>query len=219
MSHTQYCGGCRHANHGTDDAAEGLWACPWIGAVDPESPCRVRYGDDGTAAYEPYDGRNGTWVSAGNSYRVIPWGYENRKVVVVETVGSDEPYEFGTCLRCRRDIPWSELKPLSWSACLLGSPLWLFILLHNSSAFWTESRGNYCRPCRRSVQVALFFVGFVTLTFATVLLIPDLLTKKLPQWLAPLMGLIADCDRIDGVAITVRLCSFPSELRGPWEAL
>ena len=84
MSSTGRCGTCRHANHETDDAAEGTLACPWIGAVEPEGSCRVRYVDDGTAAYEPYDGRNGTWGSAGSPYREAPRGYERRFVSIVD---------------------------------------------------------------------------------------------------------------------------------------
>jgi hypothetical protein len=79
---TQPCGSCRHANQETDDAAEGLWACPWIGAVDQAGACRVRYVDGGAPAFEPYDGRNGTWGSAGGPYRAVPAGYERRSVVV-----------------------------------------------------------------------------------------------------------------------------------------
>ncbi len=84
MSSDGRCDGCRHANHRTDDAADGFFACPWIGAVDPQGPCRVRYVDDGAAAYEPYDGSNGTWGSAGSPFRKVPLGYESAVVRVVD---------------------------------------------------------------------------------------------------------------------------------------
>ncbi|MBL9083106.1 MAG: tetratricopeptide repeat protein [Planctomycetales bacterium] len=84
MSSDGRCSTCRHANHDTDDAAEGFWACPWIGAVDPEMPCRVRCVDNGAAAYELYDGRNGTWGCTGSPYRETPQGYEHRLVIIVD---------------------------------------------------------------------------------------------------------------------------------------
>jgi hypothetical protein len=76
------CGRCRHANHGTDDAAEGFLACPWFGATAATSSCRVVLHDPEALAYEEFDGNNGTWqVDAG--WRSLPAGYENRSARVV----------------------------------------------------------------------------------------------------------------------------------------
>lgn len=73
------CGQCRHANHGTDDAEEGLWACPWIGPTSPQNACRIKFADTRIPVFEPYDGTNGTWRSD-TGWRSIPQGYEGRKV-------------------------------------------------------------------------------------------------------------------------------------------
>jgi hypothetical protein len=81
------CSECRHANHGTLDAADGLWACPWLGATAPESPCRIRYRDSGLFVFERYDGSNGTWVAGPGIFRSVPLGYEGREVVPVQEPG------------------------------------------------------------------------------------------------------------------------------------
>lgn len=78
------CGECRHANHGTEDAAEGLWACPWLGATDPRSPCRIRYKANGQPVFERFDGHNGTWGTGDPTFRAAPRGYEGREVVLEE---------------------------------------------------------------------------------------------------------------------------------------
>jgi hypothetical protein len=75
------CGGCRHANHGTMDAREGLWACPWTGATDPESECVLRYEGTSDMVHEPYDGANCTWGTGDSVFRSVPRGYEGRPVV------------------------------------------------------------------------------------------------------------------------------------------
>jgi hypothetical protein len=81
------CGECRHANQQTEDATEGLWACPWLGATNFASPCRIQYHDTGNYVFELYDGTNGTWGTAPSFYRTVPLGYEDRVVVPA----ADEP--------------------------------------------------------------------------------------------------------------------------------
>jgi hypothetical protein len=75
------CRQCRHANHGTLDADDGLWACPWLGATDPHSPCRIYFKDSGAPVFERYDGKNGTWGTGDPLWRSVPQGYEGREVV------------------------------------------------------------------------------------------------------------------------------------------
>jgi hypothetical protein len=74
------CGSCRHANHDTDDVAEGLWACPWLGSTHPDAPCRIVYEDTGEPVFETYDGTNGTWGNTGSDLREAPAGYAVRAV-------------------------------------------------------------------------------------------------------------------------------------------
>ena len=74
------CSECRHANQNTEDAAEGFWACPWLGAVNSNLCCQVKFVDTGKEAFEVYDGTNGTWNTQDGFFRRIPQGYENRKV-------------------------------------------------------------------------------------------------------------------------------------------
>ncbi len=76
---TGTCVQCRHANHGTIDAADGYWACPWLGSTSPDSACRIRFKDTGLLVFEAFDGSNGSWAS-GATHRSIPAGYENRAV-------------------------------------------------------------------------------------------------------------------------------------------
>jgi hypothetical protein len=83
------CARCRHANHGTMDAEDGFWACPWLGATEPAAPCRIRWADTGAAVHEPFDGSNGTWGRGEPRWRSVPRGYEGRAVVPAD--GSAPP--------------------------------------------------------------------------------------------------------------------------------
>jgi hypothetical protein len=74
------CSRCRHANQQTEDAQEGLWACPWIGATSAQTVCPIRFADTGRLVFEPFHGDNGTWGSGGESFRSLPAGYEHRAV-------------------------------------------------------------------------------------------------------------------------------------------
>lgn len=91
------CRTCRHANHGTEDASDGLLACPWAGSTSPEDVCRVRFLDTGALAFELFDGQNGTW-KLDVSLRSVPPGFENRPV---------EIQHFGDT---RRDSPELDLR-------------------------------------------------------------------------------------------------------------
>ena len=73
------CGACRHANHGTLDAEDGCWACPWVGGTAPGRRCRIRYRDTGRFVFEMYDGSNGTWQPE-SVFRSIPKGYEHARI-------------------------------------------------------------------------------------------------------------------------------------------
>ena len=73
---------CRHTNHGTMDAEDGFWACPWLGATGPDDPCRIVYADTGLPVFERHDGQNGTWGSAGSAWRAAPAGFQARLVVL-----------------------------------------------------------------------------------------------------------------------------------------
>jgi hypothetical protein len=75
------CGECRHANHHTADAAQGLWACPWLGTTSAESSCEVKYKATGEYAFEFFDGNNATW-NRDALFRAVPAGYEEREVEV-----------------------------------------------------------------------------------------------------------------------------------------
>jgi hypothetical protein len=66
------------------DAADGLWGCPWLGGVKADMPCRIVYEDTKESVFEPFDGTNCTWGSAGSVYRGVPAGYEGRRVLVIE---------------------------------------------------------------------------------------------------------------------------------------
>ncbi|MFX1535137.1 MAG: hypothetical protein ACFFDI_13010 [Promethearchaeota archaeon] len=78
------CGNCRHANHGTMDAEDGFWACPWLGATRPEFECLIKYKDTGEYVYEPFDGNNCTWGSTGSIWRSVPKGYQKREVIIAK---------------------------------------------------------------------------------------------------------------------------------------
>ena len=59
------------------------------------------------------------------------------------------------CPRCKRDFPSFELRSI---------PKWLQVF---SFPFWLKSRyvrrevaAQYCQPCRRSLNAALFFIAF-----------------------------------------------------------
>lgn len=82
------CGMCRHANHGTQDAFEGLWACPWIGSVHPCAACLLKYSTDGKPVFELFTGDNGTWNISSAALRTIPHGYETRPVQRIAIEGS-----------------------------------------------------------------------------------------------------------------------------------
>lgn len=75
------CEDCRHANHGTEDAREGLLACPWLGGNRAGRMCEIAFEDSGAFCFEAYTGTNGTWGSAGSPFRSVPAGYEQRKVI------------------------------------------------------------------------------------------------------------------------------------------
>lgn len=75
---------CRHSNHGTEDAQEGFWACPWLGATRPESACRILYKDTGQPVFEEFNRKNGTW-NGSQEYRGAPAGFEDRQVELVRT--------------------------------------------------------------------------------------------------------------------------------------
>ncbi len=84
------CGRCRHANHGTLDAAEGWLACPWLGGTSADSSCAVRFRATGSLAFEPYDGTNGTWGNGSAVFRAPPRGFEGRAVELLrEAPGAD----------------------------------------------------------------------------------------------------------------------------------
>ena len=70
------CGNCRHANHDTDDALEGLLACPWFGGTFADIACRVIFRDGDVYAFEAFNGSNGTWRLA-SGFREIPIGYQH----------------------------------------------------------------------------------------------------------------------------------------------
>jgi len=67
------CAGCRHANQGTVDFAEGLILCRWdVKKKGDEQVCDVQVelpqdvGDKSRQPYflyEPFDGNNATWYS------------------------------------------------------------------------------------------------------------------------------------------------------------
>ena len=78
------CGTCRHANHGTMDAQDGFWACPWLGATRPDFPCRIKYEDTGEYVYEVFNGTNCTWGTGHPIFRAVPKGYEDRAVIPAE---------------------------------------------------------------------------------------------------------------------------------------
>lgn len=81
---SEVCGECRHANHGTEDAAEGFWACPWIGSTMAGSGCRIRYRATGKAVFELFDGGNCTWGTGDPFFRSTPGGYEDREVELMD---------------------------------------------------------------------------------------------------------------------------------------
>lgn len=76
------CAACRHANQETMDAADGFWACPWIGATAASSYCLIKYQETGRYVFEPYDGANCTWGTGDPLFRSAPAGYEDRKIVM-----------------------------------------------------------------------------------------------------------------------------------------
>jgi hypothetical protein len=65
------------------DAAEGLWAYPWLGGTGARVPCAIRYFDTKRWVFERYDGSNCNW-RPGFKYRSLPMGYV------------DEPMEIAT---------------------------------------------------------------------------------------------------------------------------
>ncbi|MBX3414413.1 MAG: hypothetical protein KF708_17125 [Pirellulales bacterium] len=75
------------------------------------------------------------------------------------------------CGRCRREYPLPELAPPSLLLRWLWPPMLLSTLLTNGRQV------NYCRPCRRSVSFALFFIGFML----AVVLLMIVLSAVLPQ--------------------------------------
>jgi hypothetical protein len=75
------CSECRHANQQTADAAEGLWACPWLGATAAETSCEVRFKNTGDYAFEAFDGCNCTW-NHHSPFRALPEGYEDQEVEI-----------------------------------------------------------------------------------------------------------------------------------------
>ena len=87
------CADCRHANQHTADAAEGIWACPWLGATSAQSPCEVKYKATGAYAFEFFDGCNSTWNRQA-LFRALPAGYEDKEVEVSRpTVDFDNWFE------------------------------------------------------------------------------------------------------------------------------
>ncbi|MBI2867818.1 MAG: hypothetical protein HYX97_05740 [Chloroflexi bacterium] len=80
------CQDCRHANQGTEDAARGLLACPWLGGLRAGKICEITFEDTGQWAFEPFDGTNFTWATGDPVYRSVPKGYERRAVRKVSVV-------------------------------------------------------------------------------------------------------------------------------------
>lgn len=76
------CGMCRHSNHNTQDVAEGLWACPWLGGTGERAHCQIQYENTETFVFELFNGENCTWGSSDSFYRAVPLGYEGRPVTL-----------------------------------------------------------------------------------------------------------------------------------------
>ncbi len=93
------CGGCRHSNQGTADAAEGHVFCSWGGgARTPSTPCDreitlpLDISADAPFApyflYESYDGRNGTWGRREDTRLLAP----DASPALRASLRADEPF-------------------------------------------------------------------------------------------------------------------------------
>ena len=77
------------------------------------------------------------------------------------------------CQRCSQEFPESELKPPSLILRTLALPFFAMFLLR-SRAVGGELTAVYCRPCRRQLNVCIFFVAFLVVTMGTVMLLLQL---------------------------------------------
>lgn len=76
--------------------------------------------------------------------------------------------EFMHCSRCGKGFDKAELKSLSRFARVISFP---YLLLMQSLKPLAESAGQYCKPCRRQINVCLLFLGFLVVLFGTMTLI------------------------------------------------
>jgi hypothetical protein len=77
------------------------------------------------------------------------------------------------CQRCSHEFPPAELKPPSLILRVLGLPFFFLLALCPPAAH-REFFANYCRPCRRQLNVCIFFAAFMVVTMGTVMLLMQL---------------------------------------------
>ena len=70
---------------------------------------------------------------------------------------------FMRCARCKKDCLEGELHAPSLLLRIVAFP---YLFLMHSVSVANESKAAYCKPCRRQLNVSLFFLGFIVLLFA-----------------------------------------------------
>ena len=64
------------------------------------------------------------------------------------------------CPRCKKSFPESSLRPLSKLLTILSFPVFVFLMVR-SAVVRQEMRAGYCSPCRRQLNMCLFFGAFL----------------------------------------------------------
>jgi hypothetical protein len=76
-----------------------------------------------------------------------------------------------TCLRCEQEYPDSALNALPSWLLSISSAFWALGHLPRTPGLQAELQGRYCRPCRRLMCFALFFLGFLVTVFAVTFIV------------------------------------------------
>ena len=66
-----------------------------------------------------------------------------------------------------------ELRPPSLVLRVLALPVF-FYLLFKSRVLRGEYAAGYCRPCRRQMNVAMFFIAFMVVVMETIIVLQNL---------------------------------------------
>jgi len=135
---------------------------PWAMFVD------ARLGESALVLRRPYPRQPKRWAFQILSRSVFrneaDWqrfrDYVERRFDFLPKVVTSAP-----CGRCRRELPLADLAPPNILFRWLWPPMMIRTLL-------TDGREvSYCRPCRRSVSFALFFIGFLLAMVALMVLL------------------------------------------------